>query len=598
MRLRPFHTKKISISYEAQMALVFFFAALLVRVLFLFATPDFSGPSSPYYKGDTYIWLEYAAAIQSSNEYNHGLPLRPPGVAYLVALLWNGQASGFLGQKLIWATMGAASVAFFYLAIARSFDWITATIAALLMSAYTGLIIVSTAPNNETPYFLLISLSLYLCRSLLSQPTWRVLLYWSILNGIACLIRVEHLLFFAFSSVWLFWLWAHPLGKPINWRRAAQMTVFAGTLFVLTLVPWHLYAWSQIDKFNRSPLALNHQTEQAYTQLENNLSVMRWTPHATAQSKALPMFTQRTLTNFVAATVANRGRLTVTGDDFKIIEEAFGYDPQPLRPYPFIALYGGLNFYLANNSSTTGGFSLDALDDPPPLLGGRNQYPGMLINGLPPLDLTFNYPPHLQAINQGYLLGWQWISNHPLDATALLTNKLDLFWNGVTMGFTGYGFPVGVSGIRNSVDIVVPEPRLGLRIWQTVGFTILLAGLWVGRKNKNLYPWLMLLATKLATTVLFYGYAREGVVVFPIFALLLALLITRLLSLHSTNSNFLIDGGRHVCRVATLVLLASMIAVESFRFISAPTIQLDGYKVGAPEPFQLSESEPHRLSVN
>ena len=185
MRLRPFHTKKISISYEAQMALVFFFAALLVRVLFLFATPDFSGPSSPYYKGDTYIWLEYAAAIQSSNEYNHGLPLRPPGVAYLVALLWNGQASGFLGLKLIWATMGAASVAFFYLAIARSFDWITATIAALLMSAYTGLIIVSTAPNNETPYFLLISLSLYLCRSLLSQPTWRVLLYWSILNGIS-----------------------------------------------------------------------------------------------------------------------------------------------------------------------------------------------------------------------------------------------------------------------------------------------------------------------------------------------------------------------------------------------------------------------------
>ena len=161
------------------------------------------------------------------------------------------------------------------------------------------------------------------------------------------------------------------------------------------------------------------------------------------------------------------------------------------------------------------------------------------------------------------------LATTPLDATALLTNKLDLFWNGVTMGFTGYGFPVGVSGIRNSVDIVVPEPRLGLRIWQTVGFTILLAGLWVGRKNKNLYPWLMLLATKLATTVLFYGYAREGVVVFPIFALLLALLITRLLSLHSTNSNFLIDGGRHVCRVATLVLLASMIAVESFRFISA-----------------------------
>ena len=598
MSLRLFGTRNFHLSYEAQMALAFFFAALVVRVLFLFATPDYNGPASPYYKGDTPVWLEYAAAILTSTQYNHGLPLRPPGVAYLVALLWNGQASGFLVLKLIWATMGAASVAFFYLAIARSFDWITASIAALLMTAYTGLIIVATAPNNEAPYLLLISVCLYICQPLLIQPTWKTLLCWSLLNGLACLIRVEHLLFFAFSSLWLFWLWAHPNEKPVNWRNSLRMSVFCGSLFILTLVPWHLYAWSQIDKFNRSPLALNAQTDQAYTQLENNLSIMQWTPEATTLSKSLPMFTQRTLTNFVAATVATRGRLTVTGEDFKIIDEAFGYYPQPLKPYPLIAMYGGLNFHLANNSSTTGGFSLDALGESPPLLGGHNQYPALLINGLPPQDLTFNYPPHLQAINQGYSLGWQWISANPLDAASLLSNKLKLFWNGVSMGFTGYGFPVGISGIRNAVDLVVPEAGLGLTVWQSAAFMLLLAGLWVGRKNKNLFPWVMLLSTKLVTTILFYGYAREGVVVFPIFALLIALLITRWLSLYSTSNRLLTDQNKYVWRKSIFLLMVAGIATEGFRFLSAPTIRLDGYTVNVVEPYAPSESEPHRLTVH
>lgn len=598
MSLRLFRTKQVKVSDDVQMAIAFFLAALLVRVLFLFATPDFSGPSSPYYKGDTFVWLEYAAAIQSSNPYNHGLPLRPPGIAFLVAHLWGDHALGFIGLKLVWATMGAASVAFFYLAIARSFDSIAATIAALLMTAYTGLIIVATAPNNETPYLLLISLSLYLCRSLLSQPTWRVLLYWSILNGIACLIRVEHLLFFALCSLWLFWSWAHPRRQPSGWRRASQMAAFSGTLFILTLVPWHLYAWSQVDKFNHSPLPLNQQAEQAYQGLENNLSVMRWTPDATAQSNSLPLFTQRTLTNFVAATVATRGRLTVTSDDFKIIDDAFGYHPKPLRPYPFVAMYGGLNFYLANNSYATGGFSLAALNDAPPLLGGHDQYPAFLIDGLPPPDLTFSYPPHLQAINSGYSLGWQWIRNHPLQAAELLTKKLDLFWGGVSMGFTGYSFPVGISGMRNAVDIVTPEPDLVLRIWQCTGFLILIAGIWAGRRNKNLYPWLILLVTKLTTTILFYGYAREGVVVFPIFALLFALLVTRLLSLYFANSNIRIDGSRHVFRVGAALLLGFLILVESVRFILAPTILIDEYEVGVADPFPASESESHRLTVN
>ena len=57
----------------------FFFLALALRVLFFTATPDAQGAYSPYYEGDTAVWLDYARAIESGAEYDLGLPLRPPG---------------------------------------------------------------------------------------------------------------------------------------------------------------------------------------------------------------------------------------------------------------------------------------------------------------------------------------------------------------------------------------------------------------------------------------------------------------------------------------------------------------------------------------
>ena len=59
--------------------IVIFVLAFALRVLFLDATPDATGPFSPYYKGDTPTWLSYAQAIKASESYDFGLPLRPPG---------------------------------------------------------------------------------------------------------------------------------------------------------------------------------------------------------------------------------------------------------------------------------------------------------------------------------------------------------------------------------------------------------------------------------------------------------------------------------------------------------------------------------------
>ena len=153
-----------------QIGLLLFVLALALRVLFLQATADASGPYSPYYKGDTPVWLDYASAIRSSSTFDLGLPLRPPGVAYAIAYLWNGQADGYSNLRLAWCLLGAATVALFFLAVLRSFDLRVAIFATLMVAASSGLMIVSTSPNNETLYLLLVIGSFTFWESIRHRP--------------------------------------------------------------------------------------------------------------------------------------------------------------------------------------------------------------------------------------------------------------------------------------------------------------------------------------------------------------------------------------------------------------------------------------------
>lgn len=575
-----------------------FFLALVLRILFLLATPDADGPYSPWYIGDTPTWLDYAQAIQTSRPFDLGLPMRPPGVAYLVAAVWNGQESGFLFLKLFWAFLGAVMVAGLYTAVLRSFGLKTAVVSALIAAASTSLLILSTSLNNEIPYLLLLMTSFILWEPIRHRPRLRILFFWSALHGLACLIRVEHLLFFALVSAYLVWAWSRlPEGQG-GWNRSLGRAAIMLSLFILPILPWQLHIFEQIERFNREPSPANQATEQAYLQLEQALSGLRWTEEADREKAALPAFCRRPISNFITATVALRGGTEVTGESFRIIEEAFGSYPEPIDAYPFVAIYGGLNFHLANNPRATGGFSLAPLEAPPPLAGGPSQYPGFLIAGLPPPELALTYPPHLQIVNHGYRLGRDWILNHPGDYLSLAWNKLRIFWAGATLGLTGYNLPLGLSGVRRPVDLVVPDNGPGVVLWRWAGLAMVLAGLWAGRREEALIPWLLLLATKIVTTLGFFGYAREGAVVFPVIALSMGLLFTRGLPRLRLFSG-LCDASRGVRAGFRMscVLALMLITVEAYRWHSKPEITLEGRQPGAVEVLPGMEYEERRLRV-
>jgi LPXTG-motif cell wall-anchored protein len=167
----------------------------------------------------------------------------------------------------------------------------------------------------------------------------------------------------------------------------------------------------------------------------------------------------------------------------------------------------------------------------------------------------------------------------PPSPTSLALKKVRIFWAGTTMGFTGYNLPLGLSGLRRAVDLVVPETGTGVTLWRWAGLVILLAGIWFGRREEALVPWLLLLATKVIATLGFFGYAREGAVVIPVFALMLGLVAARGLTWldgFSKRGGAVPNAGR--CLQLGFVLALTLLAVEAYRWHSEPVVMLSGHE--------------------
>lgn len=589
-----------------------FILALLLRVLFWQATPDSAWPYSSFYRGDAVNWLQYASAIQGGMPFQDGLPLRPPGMAYLVALLWDGSLGGVGLLKFLWCVFGSVVVVLFYAAVLRPFGFFIALVAGLAAACSTALMLLSTSLNNEVPYLLLVMAAFCLHDRLCRRPLSWVLVVWSVLHSLACLVRVEHVLFFALILLYYIFVWArqgrvapevargrdrevesssgtmrHREAKAsMGWRQSLAAASLSVIAFILPLAPWQIHAMTSIRSFNRTERPSDEALSPEARRAEELIRGMTWDPAAVEERNKLPGFIRRLGSDFVAATVQHRGRQRVRAEDFQILEDAFGYRPEPLNGFPFVTSYGALNFYLANNRRAAGGFNRFGLDDPAPLRGGASTYyPDLLLE--PPGEgmFFFDWPLHLEAFNHGYGMGWEWIRTHPGDFLGLAWKKLRIFWSGATLGFTGFNIPLGLSGLQRAVDLVVPRGGSGVVLWRLAGLILCVVGIVAGRRRVALYPWLLFFASKLVVVILFYGYARIGATVTPVIFLLGALVIESLANRWIPESWR--EGSSVQRDVTTMVVFVVilLLLVEGARAGLGPRVRIDGREIGARDPF-------------
>jgi hypothetical protein len=565
-----------------------FVLALALRLLFWRALPGAHWPYSPAYKGDANLWLTYAQALQQGAPFTQGIPLHPPGMGYLVALLWDGTAQGIVRLRAIWCGLGALGVLALFAAAHRAFGLRVAIAAALLGALSTGMIVLSSSLNNEAPYLVLVLASIALVPRLLREPRLLELAAWSALHAGACLLRVEHALFFAFSFAHLAWSWKKAASVRLGGPAALSVLVF-----VLVLAPWHAKAWSGIAAFNRGdgpPLA--PRVEQAYRAIEERTSALVWEEEAQRLAEELPAFIRRPARGFVAATRLHRGESSVRAEDLEILREAYGAWPEPIAAHPFVSSYGPLNFALANHAQSNGGFRRGPLNDAAPLEGGAQSYPPDLVAGLPPPTLALTYVPHLAIFNKGYARGWAWIGAYPGQFLALVGRKLERFASGATLGLGGANLPLGMSGERASVDLVVPERDAISWLWTLVLLGLAAAGWRHARRRPELVPWLLFLLSKLVATVLFFGYARQGASVVPVLAVLIALLIDRLLSRPWLEAR---AGLRRNLIQGAVLVVALVVAFDAARGLSGVQLTIDGAIVEDADPFPPADHEDRTL---
>jgi hypothetical protein len=189
------------------------------------------------------------------------------------------------------------------------------------------------------------------------------------------------------------------------------------------------------------------------------------------------------------------------------------------------------------------------------------------------------------VVLDGYAIGWRWIREHPADYLRLAWHKLRIFWAGAALGFTGTNLPLGLAGLRRSADLVVPHGAAA-SAWQLAMLAAGGAGIAAGWRRSALIPWLLLLASKVAVTLAFFGYARQGALLIPVVCLLVALAAERFIPpLRAADS----AGGRLklVRGLAGAALL--MLGLETIRFISPPSIWIDGQPAGPRDPIPIDQ---------
>jgi hypothetical protein len=544
-------------------ALLLFVVALVLRVLFVAATAD-GGPGwHAGFQGDAPVWQGIAANLAAGRpDEQLALPLRPPGMHWFVAQLWDGAPGSVWTARLVFVVLGALVAPLVWWLLRRHVGARVAFCTALLCAASSNLLLLSSGLHNETLY-LVLALAALGCQPVGKRPVggagavaWRgpTALLWGALHGASCLVRAEHIL----TAAVLLLLALHATG-----RRGARSAALAAVALALVLLPWQLRANALVDAYNQGPQPAPELPKVA----------LPWNDDALATVRALPAFQRYPVLAFVTETVKARGGNRVRQQDLAVVRQAYDCWPEPL-PKGFLAIYGGLNFFLANSKEAAGGFSAAALDREPPLEGGDIHYPPGLRGMLPRNGvLTLSYPPHLDAIVHGSQKGWAEIAADPGAAMARAGAKLWHAAEGAVGGVGGYALPIGLSGERRQVDFVTATSGWS-DVWRLLMLGAAAFGLWRLRRCRGVWPLLAFAATKVAVVAVYFGYARQGALCVPAVALGLAAAVCGGGG-RGGGADAAGGGARRRGRTVLAVAVAAVVALEVVRWATV-AVAVDG----------------------
>ncbi len=514
-----------------------------LRLMFLFSGPDHAWPHSALYEGDAPTWARWAKSLAVGEAFEFDLPFRTPGAAWMLHFLHMGlhmDAAPYTSAKILWCAMSAATGAALYLVLARWFTRRAGLIATTLFALSFGSFALATSLNNETPYALLVVGIIGATLAWIDRPKLWIAVALGAMHAIAMLMRAEHMLLLAMLLGYGAW---RMRGAGLA-RVATQCAVLVATMLAVC-APWTLRGHAAAHRFNTEPLQ----------EIPYDAAKPPWTPAAIAAFESLPAYARASNYAFLSDIGRRAGVQSIDVQDVqRFFAKEWGSTPEPISEWSLISIKGPLDFALANQPASDGGFTRSGLSD---------------THGVNP-PFSFARPTHANLLVHGYEIGLASIRSDPTRWLGQVGEKLLRFQDGATVGLFASDWPYTQHLLRRPVDVAVP-----LR-WNAIGWLVLVlgslaAGVVVACRRPGGLILLVVVAYKLAVTVAFYGYARQAMSISPVLFALSALAVDAACIAIARRVTLKPDAVFGL-RMATGIMVAAAVAFAAFEAWNPPLL--------------------------
>ena len=230
-----------------------FLLSVLLRLLYLQASPDRDWPFSIFFYGDSRFFHTYALDWARDRPAQATLPYHPPLFAWVLGGLYQllGEPHGTaFPYKLSLAVLNSATVAFTAWWWRRVLGTAWSVLAAGLFAASFGWLILSTTYSNEVLYALFLSATCWrVLEARSGMKVWEAVLLGALM-GLGSLTRAEHLYLWPFLMAYAVW----DRDRQLPWRPQLARWALAVAVCLAVLAPWSVRNARVLEELNsRNP---------------------------------------------------------------------------------------------------------------------------------------------------------------------------------------------------------------------------------------------------------------------------------------------------------------------------------------------------------